>query len=405
LSDTTDHFNPPKTLPPPELNPLLNPILGQHMGRWAEVYFTAPPEKREEAVQALLRELESEHAVDRASAEQAFAPSSETRQAPSLIDSGVDSALMRICDSCGHKNLPEQKFCGMCGAALEPHPLPHADSESASAPASHQSDSGYWWTAQEHNVRDRSESIPSESEVDSGEDNLDYLFASEQPSSYSYRVIAAGVLVLVAAGLAFAAWRTVQPRLARFGRPAPPVDISRPSPSAPAQASTSGSATVPAPSTSAPASTPAPTAAPASASSSQPASEDETKAEAKIREPHPRPDRHPRNESQPVVKAAETTQLTQAKLASGSEEFALAQDYMSGTNGRVRDHATAAHWLWEAVSKKNTDATLLLADLYIKGDGVAKSCDQARILLDAAALKGRKDASFRLRHLQAFGCQ
>src|SRR4029077_3681062 len=46
----------------PELNPLINPVLGQHMGRWAEVYFTAAPENREEAVLALLRELTSETA-------------------------------------------------------------------------------------------------------------------------------------------------------------------------------------------------------------------------------------------------------------------------------------------------------------------------------------------------------
>src|SRR5580698_215746 len=40
------------------LNPLLNPLLASHMGRWAEVYFTNPPEKREQAVSDLLRELE-----------------------------------------------------------------------------------------------------------------------------------------------------------------------------------------------------------------------------------------------------------------------------------------------------------------------------------------------------------
>lgn len=42
----------------PELNPLLNPLLADNMGRWAEVYFTAPPERREEAVLELLHELE-----------------------------------------------------------------------------------------------------------------------------------------------------------------------------------------------------------------------------------------------------------------------------------------------------------------------------------------------------------
>src|SRR5260370_37493746 len=43
------------TLPDPNLNPLSNPVLGQHMGRWAEVYFTTPPEKRREAAEELPR--------------------------------------------------------------------------------------------------------------------------------------------------------------------------------------------------------------------------------------------------------------------------------------------------------------------------------------------------------------
>ena len=47
------------TLPDPELNPLLNPLLAAHMGRWAEVYFTNPPEKRGQAISELLRELEN----------------------------------------------------------------------------------------------------------------------------------------------------------------------------------------------------------------------------------------------------------------------------------------------------------------------------------------------------------
>src|SRR6478735_7289528 len=48
------------SLPRPELNPLMNPLLGKNMGRWAQVYFTAPPEKREQAVEELLRQLEME---------------------------------------------------------------------------------------------------------------------------------------------------------------------------------------------------------------------------------------------------------------------------------------------------------------------------------------------------------
>ena len=89
----------------------------------------------------------------------------------------------------------------------------------------------------------------------------------------------------------------------------------------------------------------------------------------------------------------------------GAEELAVAQGYLNGTNGQGRNSAEAAKWLWKAIAKHNADATLLLSDLYLKGDGVSKNCDQARVLLDTAALKGVKNAGERLRHLQAFGCQ
>ena len=46
--------------PKPELNPLLNPLLEQNLGRWAQVYFTSPPEMREHAVSELLRELKGQ---------------------------------------------------------------------------------------------------------------------------------------------------------------------------------------------------------------------------------------------------------------------------------------------------------------------------------------------------------
>ena len=65
----------------------------------------------------------------------------------------------------------------------------------------------------------------------------------------------------------------------------------------------------------------------------------------------------------------------------------------------------AAKWLWKAVAKKNAEAAELLSTLYLQGTGVPKSCDQARLLLDAAARKGRSSAAERLEHLQDFGCQ
>jgi hypothetical protein len=97
------------------------------------------------------------------------------------------------------------------------------------------------------------------------------------------------------------------------------------------------------------------------------------------------------------------TEASSAK--GGGEELAIAQGYLNGTNGQGRNSAEAAKWLWKAIAKHNAEASLLLSDLYMKGEGVSKNCDQARVLLDAAALQGVKDAGTRLRHLQAFGCQ
>src|SRR5215470_4410276 len=53
-----DDSRPGNGLPNPDLNPMMNPTLGKNLGLWAQVYFTSPPEKREEAVQQLLRDLE-----------------------------------------------------------------------------------------------------------------------------------------------------------------------------------------------------------------------------------------------------------------------------------------------------------------------------------------------------------
>ena len=59
MASSTERSEDERALPRPELNPLVNPLLADNMGRWAEVYFTSPPEKREEAVIELLRELEA----------------------------------------------------------------------------------------------------------------------------------------------------------------------------------------------------------------------------------------------------------------------------------------------------------------------------------------------------------
>jgi TPR repeat protein len=46
-----------------------------------------------------------------------------------------------------------------------------------------------------------------------------------------------------------------------------------------------------------------------------------------------------------------------------------------------------------------------LSDLYARGDGVPRSCDQARLLLLAAAKRGSSRATEQLRRLEIHGCE
>ena len=71
----------------------------------------------------------------------------------------------------------------------------------------------------------------------------------------------------------------------------------------------------------------------------------------------------------------------------------------------VRDSSEAAKLLWKAVRKQNATAAVLLSGLYLRGDGVPRSCDQARLLLIAAARRGAPQAAQPLRDLESQGCQ
>ncbi len=91
-------------------------------------------------------------------------------------------------------------------------------------------------------------------------------------------------------------------------------------------------------------------------------------------------------------------------LEAGKSELAAAQAALRGTNG-VRDSAKAARLLWAAVANDNSTAAVILADLYLRGDGVPKSCEQGRVLLTAASNTGDVQGQEKLKELNANGCQ
>jgi hypothetical protein len=76
----------------------------------------------------------------------------------------------------------------------------------------------------------------------------------------------------------------------------------------------------------------------------------------------------------------------------------------SKDNLTVTDSADQVRSLWSAVSQGNTSAEVTLAKLYLIGGGVPKSCDQAKVLLQAAAKKGNGQAIDKLSQISQQGC-
>lgn len=409
MARTGDQTSDSHTLPPAQLNPLLNPLLAEHMGRWAEVYFTSPPENREQAVLELLRELEAEK---------------------SRHEGEISTAFLVRCKSCGHDNPPSHRFCGMCGAIVgEDDALPSLHSDSNRADSEEQRarrDAAIWRSPatrssdpqqreEEWSSEPRSYAPPTNNnelslfqsyrgnDSDAGGDDNDWEF--EPPPSHPFRGYLAAVLAILIAGLGYMAWRGTQTSQgSHLASPAPPVAATEPPPADtpadhPAAANEASSA--------------APANLPAEASHSKPPESETAATTAAAAAPKER-------ETKPVTTKAERTRAVRSNSVpsadpgdvppsnvggKGSEELAVAQRYLNGTSGQRRDTAEASKWLWKSIAKHNSQATLLLADLYLKGDGVSKNCDQARVLLYSAARKGVSGAGERLRNLPAFGCQ
>jgi len=365
LPHQSDNPDNPSTLPQPNLNPLLNPILAKNIGRWAEVYFTNPPEKRERAVQELVRELERESSIP----DHAVAPQPSPRQRD-LADNALASATAEvqaqgvICHSCGYLNRPKHKFCGRCGLRMA-SPTVDGPDEQESQPDS---------PVLLH--------IPEFPESP--------IFGLEStPRGQSYRLYAGVGLALVVLILGYMALRGTRTRsgAAHVTPPAPPA-VTNPVASTPPPANSKADT-----SSQMPSAANKPAGSPARRTSASPA---EAPAKTNPGDSHP---------PATVPTPGQNSPGTPSLVGDGSEELAMARGFLDGTNGRKQDPTQAVPWLWKAIAKQNVAATVLLSGMYLRGDGVPKNCEQARLLLDAATAKGRKDAAELLRNLQAFGCE
>ncbi len=405
----------PETLPPPELNPLVNPLLAQHMGKWAEVYFNSPPEKRDEAVQNLLRQLEGKtsqpendppHQNDWNRTGFQLVPT-----AHEVTSEAVTSQNERICGACGHVNPANHVYCGMCGGTFSSTPA-LASSEAATAMPGIREPEDI--RLPESMTIDRAEESPeanhyflSERPHSIEDDEDDHMmFESVGPSfSYGYRIFMGLVLASVIGALVY---MTV-----RSGKSG--TDVAQATPPAPAVADQPAPATSAANNSEAPKTESAPATKAAAPEKHAAGPSTGSALDSKGATPRPETEASPgpvasknsrvREPLSPKPASFRKRESVRPAAGNGAEELAMAQKYLNGGVGERRDPAQAAQWLWKSIAKHNGQATVLLADLYLHGDGMQKNCEQARVLLDAAATKGVAGAGERLRHMQAFGCQ
>jgi hypothetical protein len=93
--------------------------------------------------------------------------------------------------------------------------------------------------------------------------------------------------------------------------------------------------------------------------------------------------------------ADDSEEVVVKKIIPGADEMAKANN--------ASDSAAEAAWLWKATAKGNAAAPVRLADMYVKGDGVPRSCEQAVVLLKTAAEKENALARNRLASMYGSG--
>ncbi len=310
------------------------------------------------------------------------------------------------CPACGHANDTAQRFCGMCGTPL---PMSAAASFRPPEPELRRQRSWHDQDRSETEIvdeRDEPESsfdresrvsypnvpLPSFASLseDGASDDSGLFQYESRPVRRNFRIYIGLGLVIVLGLLVYKTWRGNASFRASHTAPAAlPTEAPNATQSAPAANATP---------------TPPPPAAQQNTSSNAAANQAES-VPSKQNEAPPKPTASKAEVNRTPHAAAESENPAIALGQSGAAELAVGEKYLNGGPGTARDSREAASWLWKAVAKKNPTATLLLSDLYLHGDGVPKSCDQARLLLDAAARKGNAAAAERLRNMSAFGCQ
>ena len=109
------------------------------------------------------------------------------------------------------------------------------------------------------------------------------------------------------------------------------------------------------------------------------------------------------DESRPASSAASATEAGNP-TDTRKIDLPVSRLHSPDTHSRS-DRSALAQQLWSAVEAGDSSAEAALAQLYLTGDGVPRSCEQARVLLRAASKKGNAAAGQQLRKLNNSPCR
>ena len=115
------------------------------------------------------------------------------------------------------------------------------------------------------------------------------------------------------------------------------------------------------------------------------------------------PQREPLASSHQVNPSAQNNSETPSLKTPRTRQDADHSAY-SRTPSFAQERSMDASRLWSAVEAGSSAAEVALARLYLKGEGVPRNCEQARILLRAAAKSGSREARQQLQRLRSYGC-
>jgi hypothetical protein len=111
----------------------------------------------------------------------------------------------------------------------------------------------------------------------------------------------------------------------------------------------------------------------------------------------------PRTPESTVVPGNQSSRLDTSNTGGERQESVLEKQVIRD-KPEAWDANESVESLWGAVQGGSVSAERSLAERFVRGEGVIKNCEQAKVLLKAAANRGSREARLRLYELETQGC-